>query len=111
TFMLNVFFMEAQQINLDCATLEPTTPDPAGVYSHSIDPAYFIQECDPIVLNIYFWGIKHPNGVDYYPNQDYDALTAVANLNILYNQYNIFFKYRGFEKILSPELPNDPDGH
>lgn len=111
TFIANVFFMNAQQDSPVCATPEPTIPDPTGVYSHSTDSAYFDMECEPIVLNIYFWGIKHPDGVDYFPDQAHDVLTAVANLNILYNQFNIYFKYRGFEKIQSPALPNDPDGH
>ncbi|SRX52509.1 hypothetical protein AEQU1_00374 [Aequorivita sp. CIP111184] len=111
TFIVNVFCMNAQQDNPECATLEPTTSDPAGVYSHSTDSAYFDADCEPIVLNIYFWGIKHPDGVDYFPDQAHDVLTAVASLNILYNQFNIFFKYKGFEKIQSPTLPNDPDGH
>ncbi len=111
TFMLNVFIMNAQQNNLECATLEPTTPDPAGVYSHSIDPAYLVTDCEPIVLNIYFWGINYPNGTNDFPNRANDVLTAVANLNILYNQFNIFFKYRGFEEIDSPALPNDPNGY
>ncbi|MDN3722999.1 hypothetical protein QRD02_01275 [Aequorivita sp. SDUM287046] len=103
--------MNAQQGSPVCATPEPTIPDPTGVYSHSTDSAYFDMECEPIVLNIYFWGIKHPDGVDYFPDQAHNVLTAVANTNILYNQFNIYFKYRGFEKIQSPALPNDPDGH
>lgn len=103
--------MYAQQDNLECATPEPTIPDPAGVYSHSIDPAYFDTDCEPIVLNIYFWGINKPDGTNHYPNRANDVLQAVANLNILYNQFNIFFKYRGFEEIDSPALPNDPNGY
>lgn len=111
TFMANVLFMNAQQDNLDCATLEPTAPDPQGVYSYSTDSQYFDTECEPIILNIYFWGIMHPDGVDYYPEQANDALTGIANLNILFNQFNIFFKYKGFKKVLSPALPDDPNGH
>lgn len=38
-------------------------------------------------------------------------MQAVANLNILYNKYNIYFKYRGYEEINSPELPDDPNGY
>src|SRR5699024_8457449 len=45
------------------------------------------------------------------PTRANDALQAVANLNILYNNFNIYFKYRGYEEIDSPELPDDPNGY
>tara|TARA_R100000353_G_scaffold43121_1_gene34481 strand:+ start:12839 stop:14221 length:1383 start_codon:yes stop_codon:yes gene_type:complete len=108
--MINVFAMNAQQNNLECATPESSIPDPAGIYSYSTDLNYFADK-DPVVLNIYFWGIKYPNGHNDFENREHDVLQAVANLNIMYNQFNIFFKYRGFEEIDSPVLPNDPNGY
>lgn len=111
TFIMNVFFMNAQQNNLDCATTDLTTSDPSGVYSYSSDSSYFITDCDPIVLSIFFWGINRPDGTNDYPNRAHDVLLAIANLNILYNQFNIFFKYKGFEEIDSPALTNDPNGY
>lgn len=98
------------QSNYHCATPDPTTPDPEGVYSYSTDMDYFIGD-EPVVLNVFFWGIMHPDGTNYFPNRGNDALQAIANLNILYNQFNIFFKYRGYEEIESPALPNDPNGY
>lgn len=100
--------MNAQENNLDCATLDPTTPDPPGVYSYSTDNEYFDSECEPIVLNIYFWGIMHPNGEDYYPEQANDALTGVANLNILYNQYNTSLNIKGLKKYQAPHFLMTP---
>ncbi len=99
--------MNAQQNNLECATAEPTGSDPAGVYSYSANAAT-LDDCEPIVLNVKFWGIMHPDGVNYYPNRAHDVLEGIANLNILFNQFGIFFKYRGYEEIVSPvvTLPN-----
>ena len=110
TFMLNVFFMNAQQNNTECATAEPTSTDPSGVYSYSTDVNFF-YDCEIVVFNIKFWGINHPNGIDYFPNRANDVLQGVANLNILYNKFGIYFKYRGYEAIDSPALPGDPDGY
>ncbi len=110
--MINVFQMNAQLNNEICATANPTVSDPAGVYSKSNDANYLNSLIgEPIVFNIFFWGIKHPDGNDYNPNRANDVLTAVANLNIVYNQFNIFFKYKGYEEIQSPALPNDPNGY
>lgn len=67
--------MNAQQDNLECATLEPNAPDPQGLYSYSTDPAT-LNNCEPIVLNVKFWGINHPDGVNYFPNRAHDALQA-----------------------------------
>src|SRR5690554_2278472 len=101
--------MNAQQGNFQCATTDPSTPDVLGVYSYSNDLTT-LDNCDPIVLNIKFWGINRPNGVNAFPNRNHDALQAVANLNIAYNQFGIYFKYRGYEEFDSPALPNDPNG-
>ena len=54
TFMLSAFSVIAQQNYMECATPDPTTPDPLGVYSHSnsIDD---LDNCEPIVFNVKFW--------------------------------------------------------
>ena len=102
--------MSAQPNNTECATPDPTTSDPEGVYSYSIAPEA-LDYCEPIVFNIKFWGINRPNGHNDFPNRAHDVLEGVANLNILYNQFGIYFKYRGDEEIDSPALPNDPNGY
>ena len=119
-FMGNNHILFAQIDNETCLLIDSSPPVPTGTYSHSIDPA-FLEDCEPIVLNIYFWGIKHPNGETYYPNRAHDVLQTLANLNIALNPFGIFFKYRGYEEIVSPitywdqdgdGFPDpDPDGH
>ncbi|WP_417370230.1 hypothetical protein [Flavobacterium beibuense] len=109
TFMLNVCFMSAQQNNDGCGTPEPTQPDPVGVYSYSTDPSE-LENCEIKVFNIRFWGVNYPNGINDYPNRAHDVLEGLANLNILYNQFGIYFKFRGFEEFDSPVIANDPTG-
>ncbi len=87
-----------------CATPDNNDPEPEGVYSHSIDPAEY-TDAEPIVLNIYFWQVKGPNGEYNGDFTEYKALEAVANLNINYNQFNIFFKYRGYDSFDTPNVP------
>jgi hypothetical protein len=64
-----------------------------------------------VVFNISFWRIVRDNG-SYYPDhiEENDALLAIANINIVFNLYKIFFKYRGFNDIRSTEIysPSSP---
>lgn len=110
TFIGNVFFMNAQQTNPECVVIENNQTDPVGTFSYSTDMET-LNNCDPIVFNVKFWGIKHPDGNVYFPNRYHDALQSIANLNILYNKFGIYFKFRGYDDIQSPALPNDPDGY
>ncbi|MAB39014.1 MAG: hypothetical protein CL525_07980 [Aequorivita sp.] len=110
--MLNVLFMNAQINNQECVVIENGT-DPAGIYSYSTDIAT-LNNYGPLVFNVKFWGVNRPNGDTDFYNREHDALQAIANLNIMYNPFNIFFKFRGLEEFNSPEvtvpLPNgDPD--
>ena len=93
--------------------LEPDVPDPQNIYSYATDLAT-LNNCEPVVLNVKIWGVNRPDGHNDFPNRLHDALQGIANLNILYNQFGIYFKFRGFEEFDSPEvtqpLPNgDPD--
>ncbi|WP_111843106.1 zinc metalloprotease [Aequorivita antarctica] len=102
--------MSAQQNNDGCGTPEPTQPDSDGVYSYSTNPAEF-DNCELIVFNVRFWGVNYPNGVNDFLNRANDVLQGIANLNILYNQFGIYFKYRGFEEFDSPVVEGDPTGY
>ncbi|WP_339698865.1 hypothetical protein [uncultured Marixanthomonas sp.] len=102
--------MNAQTLSDFCATIEDTTLDPANVYSYSADPAT-LDDCQPIVVNIFFWGVNRPNGQNDYPEREHTTLEAVANLNIVYNEFGIYFKYRGYEEFDSPAIQNDPNGY
>ncbi|MEZ4875248.1 MAG: hypothetical protein R2793_07335 [Flavobacteriaceae bacterium] len=106
----NLTSMRAQQHFEDCGadyvndlngTITVTPP-----YSGSIDPAY-LETFEPIVFNIFFWQVNDPNGQFDNPLTQYDVLTAVANLNKAYNDFNVFFKYRGFDTLDS--APNQPE--
>lgn len=79
-------------------------------HSASIDPND-LDNYDTVVFNIYFWQVNDPNGDfnnPYYPEITENlALEAVANLNIAFNSYDIFFKYRGVGEMDSPvDVPN-----
>lgn len=104
------FSVVKAQDDFICATIEPSTPDTPGDYSYSTDLAD-IDDCDPIVLNVKIWGVNRPDGTNNRPNRPNDALQAVANLNILFNEFGIYFKYRGYEEFSSPTVPGDPTGY
>ena len=103
-------YLSAQQIDDHCGTPDDTLGDPIGAYSASIDPAY-LASFEPVVYNVFVWGVNKPDGTNHFPDRANDALAAVAQLNILYNQFNIFFKYRGFEEFDSPVIQGDSNGH
>lgn len=104
--MLLSLYGKAQSYGVGCATPDSTDPDPIGVYSHSIDPSY-LDNFDPVVFNVFFWGIHtldaNGNEFTHYPNHLNDFLTAIANLNKVYNEFNIFFKYKGYDTFISPQ--------
>ncbi|MCH9660556.1 MAG: hypothetical protein K0U54_06560, partial [Bacteroidetes bacterium] len=84
--------MIGQNSDLSCVTEEDFTANPASPYSASVDLSLFP---DPVVYNVYFWGINRADGTSGEPLTDERALQAVANLNTTFNEFNIFFKYRG----------------
>jgi hypothetical protein len=90
-------------------------PDPQGAYSYSNEPIDFEVD-EPLVLRTFIWQVQDPlggyNGITF--TED-DTLRAVANLNMEYNQFNIFFKYIGWDSFETPGVPKvryeDPDGN
>lgn len=67
-----------------------------------------INTIEPIVLNVFFWKVNDPNG-NYNPGgnpnnefTEYKVLEAVSHLNQTYNEFNIFFKYIGYDSFDSP---------
>ncbi len=111
TFMLNVFFMNAQQDNYKCAFDDDSyIPLVSCNQTGSADPT-ILDQFDPIVVNVKFWGINRPNGGgNDFPNREHESLTAIAKLNIYFNEYKIFFKYGGYEEFDSPIHYWDQDG-
>jgi hypothetical protein len=103
----NTIVCLSQIADIECATPNSIDPDPPGVYSYSSDPIVY-QNGEPLVLNIFYWQVKGPNGD--YGNHEFTeekVLESVALLNIQYNPYNIFFKYRGYDCFETPaNLPS-----
>jgi hypothetical protein len=84
--------------------------------SGSIDPVY-LTTFEPKLINVYYWQVNDANGnygVDAEPaNQAFEqttqeALKSIAKLNQEFNQYNIFFKYRGVGQMDSPSVMEAP---
>lgn len=112
----------AQNNGIWCATTDDNTPDLDGVFSYS-DNLATAQSIDPIVLNVFYWQVNSYNGENEDPLTLETVLASVAQLNLIFNNFNIFFKYRGFDEIDSPSgtgitiiddngnvIP-DPDGY
>lgn len=99
TFMLLTAptMLFSQQVDVICATPDNDAQDLAGVYSYSIAPE-LLASFEPVVFNIYFWGINKSDGEPGFELlTEEDCLTAVSQLNRVYNSFNVFFKYYGFD--------------
>ncbi|WP_432412115.1 hypothetical protein [Rasiella sp. SM2506] len=81
------------QESTECAFTESTTIDPSG-YTYSTNPDDLASYA-PRVYNVYFWVIKKDDGSGNTTITENKILQGIANLNITFNQFNIFFKYRG----------------
>ena len=89
-----------------CATEDDNDQDLSQFYSNSTAPIDFTVE-EPLVLNVYYWQIKAPDGSFGGVTFTEDTvLASVAYLNITFNKFNIYFKYRGYGTFNSPgDLP------
>lgn len=97
--------------SLVCVTPDNTSTDPLGEYSYAIDfDDISIDLCETKVLDVVFWQINRPDGINDYPNTKVNTLTGIANLNRTLNEFGIYFKYRRFESVNSPEHIWDQDG-
>jgi hypothetical protein len=91
-------YANSQTEDFICGTLYNPDPNPIGVYSQSTDPVT-LADFDPLVFNIYFWGINKDDGSSGNPFTEQDALMLVQSLNIAYNPYKVFFKYYGYNYV------------
>ena len=83
--------------NVECIVLEDNNnASNSSNYSGSIDPNV-LANYEPVVYNIYFWWINNSDGSNDRPVTENDVLRNVASLNILYNKFNVFFKYNGYD--------------
>ena len=93
--------MFAQYENLGCATPPLVDSDIPEGYSNSTD-SQLLMSYDPIVFNVYYWGINEDDGTAPGSPNDISiteerALRSIQMLNISFNKHNIYFKYTGFE--------------
>lgn len=82
--------------------------EPSGLceqeFTHSVDQNY-LDNLDPVVFNVFIWDIREDlGGGQGPPLSENQALAAVAQLNIKFNPYKIFFKYHGFDIIYNSTL-------
>jgi hypothetical protein len=88
-----VFGSLLSQQSTECAFTGSATLDPSGyTYSTNADD---LASYAPRVYNVYFWVIKKDDGSGNTTITENKMLQGIANLNIAFNQFNIFFKYRG----------------
>jgi hypothetical protein len=104
-------------------TFDPIDPnDPGGSLpphnSGSIDPA-LLATFTPKLFNIYYIQVNDADGNFGQDAQDGDAafidskekaLASVALLNQTFNEYNIFFKFRGVDQLDSPQTLDNFNG-
>ena len=95
--------LQAQTNDFDCGTIDNDTPDAAGVYSYKTDLST-LNSYEPVVHNIFIWGINRDDGTSDDKLTQADALEIIATLNIEYNKFNMFFKYSGFDYINETDI-------
>ncbi len=98
-FLLPIITFSQNDLS-ECKFIFDTQNQCDGEFTARID-AERLDDFEPVVANIFFWEIKDSNGNidedDYNPGWDFEkeALDVVAELNIYYNPFKIFFKYKG----------------
>jgi hypothetical protein len=61
----------------------------------------------PMVINVKFHGVHETNGTDSHNINEERFLKIIASINQNFNQFNIFFKYRGYDIINDSNKVND----
>ena len=79
------------QTQEECSTEDSYLNDFNINYSKSTNANEFLTD-EPIVLNIYFWGINRDDGSSANPLTELKVLESIARINKAFNQYNIYFK-------------------
>ncbi|MEZ4778462.1 MAG: hypothetical protein R2786_03675 [Flavobacteriaceae bacterium] len=97
-------FSQESSLDMACITNIDYGPDPQGMYSYSTTFNPSFSTTPPIVINTKFWILRHDDGSTINNLDQDDLLQTIANLNINFNQFNIFLKYRGFENIDNDEI-------
>jgi len=68
-----------------------------NINNYSTTTSYDFYNSEPKIFNVHFYGLETTDG-EYPSSLDENyALQQIAALNIAFNPYNIFFKYRGYD--------------
>ena len=95
-----------QSNTLECEYISNSVYPCETEFSHNTSQTY-LDTFDPVVYNVFIWDIRNDQGGGQgNPLNEYEALTAVAELNKTFNEYKIFFKYHGFDIINNTTLYN-----
>ncbi len=94
-FSLFVVAVFHGQTIYECGTGDDPLPNTAGIYSKSIS-LDILQTDDPVVFDIFFWGVNRADGTSSRSLTEDQVLDVIARLNKAYNQFEVFFKYKGF---------------
>lgn len=100
--VFNYFFSYSQ--NLNCPDFPNSDQDQpsSSIYSRSTNTTSNVNSITKYVFNLKFHVVKNSDGSGSTSNySENEFLNAVMILNTHYNQYNIFFKYIGFDVIKS----------
>ncbi len=96
--LLNSFFTFSQILDCPDYPNPNFAPPPTNIYSRStLAPP---PTSNKYVINVKFHIVKNTNGTGVTANYgEAEVMNAIMILNTHYNQYNIFFKYIGFDVI------------
>ncbi|MEX0996132.1 MAG: hypothetical protein WDZ45_03695 [Flavobacteriaceae bacterium] len=105
-FSVNSSLIIAQDSFLDiCVTPDNTEPDTPGVHSYSKNPEV-LANMEPVVVNIFYWQINDPEGnAGSQALNEQSVLESIQFINIYYNPFGVYFKYRGWDQFNSPVVP------
>lgn len=97
----------AQVTIFDCGVDEANFP--AGYFEYNPTNQPFDNR--PYVFKIHFYQVNKDNGSNINPKSELDVLKGLALLNQVYNQFNIFFKWDGYDQINSSEFHEHQPGN
>jgi len=65
--------------------------------NYSASTTYDFYNAEPKTFNVHFYGLETTDGNNPSQLDENYSLEVIAKLNIAFNPYNIFFKYRGYD--------------
>ena len=90
----------AQVTIFDCGVDENNFP--SGYFDYNPTNQPFDDR--PYVFKTHFYQLNQDNGSNINPKSELDILKGLALLNQVYNQFNIYFKWDGYDQINSSDF-------